>query len=283
MMTTLFTDLHHFKLWRDNLDGSAIIGFVPTMGALHEGHISLMQRAKRECDVAVVSIYVNDLQFNSQQDFDRYPRTLSLDTKICNDAEIDVVITPNKSDLFSQNPEKLIEPSASALDYEGRDRPGHFAGVTTIVNALFSSIRPTKVFLGLKDYQQVCVIRDMAAIKHPEIEIVPCNTVRDHDGLALSSRNQFLTNNGRKKALRIPQVLNNVVQLWNDGMLDVTQLEQHAKNLFQKVDGVDLQYVSIVEQNSMTHATVAREHDTVLIAAIIEGVRLIDNVQLLSV
>ena len=283
MMTTLFTDLHHFKLWRDNIDGSAIIGFVPTMGALHEGHISLMQRAKRECDVAVVSIYVNDLQFNSQQDFDRYPRTLSLDTNICNDAEIDVVITPNKSDLFSQNPEKLIEPSASALDYEGRDRPGHFAGVTTIVNALFSSIRPTKVFLGLKDYQQVCVIRDMAAIKHPEIEIVPCNTVRDHDGLALSSRNQFLTNNGRKKALRIPQVLNNVVQLWNDGMLDVTQLEQHAKNLFQKVDGVDLQYVSIVEQNSMTHATVAREHDTVLIAAIIEGVRLIDNVQLLSV
>ena len=282
MMTTLFTDLHHFKLWRDNLDGSAIIGFVPTMGALHEGHISLMQRAKRECDVAVVSIYVNDLQFNSQQDFDRYPRTLSLDTNICNDAEIDVVITPNKSDLFSQNPEKLIEPSASALDYEGRDRPGHFAGVTTIVNALFSSIRPTKVFLGLKDYQQVCVIRDMAAIMHPEIEIVPCNTVRDHDGLALSSRNQFLTNNGRKKALRIPQVLNNVVQLWNDGMLDVTQLEQHAKNLFQNVDGVDLQYVSIVEQNSMTHATVAREHDTVLIAAIIEGVRLIDNVQLIS-
>ena len=283
MMTTLFTDLHHFKLWRDNLDGSAIIGFVPTMGALHEGHISLMQRAKRECDVAVVSIYVNDLQFNSQQDFDRYPRTLSLDTNICNDAEIDVVITPNKSDLFSQNPEKLIEPSASALDYEGRDRPGHFAGVTTIVNALFSSIRPTKVFLGLKDYQQVCVIRDMAAIKHPEIEIVPCNTVRDHDGLALSSRNQLLTNNGRKKALRIPQVLNNVVQLWNDGMLDVTQLEQHAENLFQNIDGVDLQYVSIVEQNSMTHATVAREHDTVLIAAIIEGVRLIDNVQLLSV
>lgn len=283
MMTTLFTDLHHYKLWRDNFDGSAIIGFVPTMGALHEGHISLMQRAKRECDVAVVSIYVNDLQFNSQQDFDRYPRTLSLDTNICNDAEIDVVITPNKSDLLSQNPEKLIEPSASALDYEGRDRPGHFAGVTTIVNALFSSIRPTKVFLGLKDYQQVCVIRDMAAIKHPEIEIVPCNTVRDHDGLALSSRNQFLTNNGRKKALRIPQVLNNVVQLWNDGMLDVTQLEQHAKNLFQKVDGVDLQYVSIVKQNSMTHATVAREHDTVLIAAIIEGVRLIDNVQLLSV
>ena len=283
MMTTLFTDLHHYKLWRDNFDGSAIIGFVPTMGALHEGHISLMQRAKRECDVAVVSIYVNDLQFNSQQDFDRYPRTLSLDTNICNDAEIDVVITPNKSDLFSQNPEKLIEPSASALDYEGRDRPGHFAGVTTIVNALFSSIRPTKVFLGLKDYQQVCVIRDMAAIKHPEIEIVPCNTVRDHDGLALSSRNQLLTNNGRKKALRIPQVLNNVLQLWNDGMRDVTHLEQHAENLFLKVDGVDLQYVSIVEQNSMTHATVAREHDTVLIAAIIEGVRLIDNVQLLSV
>ncbi|NBW90880.1 MAG: pantoate--beta-alanine ligase [Actinobacteria bacterium] len=283
MMTTLFTELGQYKRWRDSLDGSAVVGFVPTMGALHEGHINLMQRAKRECDVVVVSIYVNDLQFNSQQDFDRYPRTLSLDINLCNGAEVDVVIAPNKTDLFPHNAEKLIEPSTSALGYEGRDRPGHFAGVTTIVDALFSSIRPTNVFLGLKDYQQVCVIRDMAAIKHPEISIIPCNTVRDHDGLALSSRNRFLTKNGRENALHIPHALHQVNQLWNDGMHDVSELELNAVQLFNAVDGVDLQYVSIVEQDSMRHATVAREHDTVLIAAIVEGIRLIDNVQLLSV
>ena len=283
MMTTLFTELHQYQLWRDSLDGSSIVGFVPTMGALHEGHINLMHRAKRECDAVVVSIYVNDLQFNSHQDFDRYPRTLSLDTNICKEAEVDVVLAPNKTDLFPHNVETLIEPSASAMGYEGRDRPGHFAGVTTIVDALFSSVRPTKVFLGLKDYQQVCVIRDMAAIKHPEVSIVPCSTIRDHDGLALSSRNRFLTEIGREKALCIPRTLNHVQRLWNEGVHDVTELELYAKQMFHTVDDVELQYVSIVEQGSMTHATVAREHDTVLIAAIVEGIRLIDNVQLLSV
>ncbi|MFM8814908.1 MAG: pantoate--beta-alanine ligase, partial [Actinomycetes bacterium] len=216
-MTTLFTNRSDFQSWRDLIPKDRTIGFVPTMGALHAGHVSLIEHAKSECDVVVVSIYVNDLQFSAESDFTRYPRTEESDFHLCANEQVHAVFAPARSEVFPEEVINVLTPSNNALGFEGTDRQGHFAGVVTVVDRLFSIVRPSVAYFGLKDYQQVAVIRDMALQLHPDIVIESCETVRDADGLALSSRNRFLSVSGRNTATLMNTAFDKAIAIWKSG------------------------------------------------------------------
>jgi len=276
-MTTLFTSRSSFQTWRDSLSEHLTVGFVPTMGALHAGHISIIEQAKASCDVVVVSIYVNVLQFNSETDFTRYPRTEETDFQLCAHANVDAVFTPVKSDLFPEEVVELLTPSSNALGYEGADRPGHFAGVATVVDRLFSVVKPKVAYFGLKDYQQVAVINDMASQLHPNIVITPCKTKRDNDGLAMSSRNRFLTPSGRESAALLNVALKKAVRLWNDGKSQSQDLIETVSNDVSRDSAIEVQYISIVRNGTMEEVQTVSENDVIVAAIIVDGVRLIDN------
>jgi pantoate--beta-alanine ligase len=247
------------------------------MGALHAGHVSLIEQAKAECGVVVVSIYVNALQFNSETDFTRYPRTEETDFQICTRANVDAVFAPAKSDVFPEDEVKLLTPSKNALGYEGADRPGHFAGVATVVNRLFDLVQPSIAYFGLKDYQQVAVINDMASQLHPDIVISPSETIREDDGLAMSSRNRFLTPSGRTSASVLPAALSNAVALWNNGTKQSELLIESVKQEIECDPAIDVQYISIVRSGTMEQVQAVSENDVIVASIIVDGVRLIDN------
>jgi pantoate--beta-alanine ligase len=276
-MTTLFTNRSSFQTWRKSIPQHQTVGFVPTMGALHAGHVSLIEQAKAECGVVVVSIYVNALQFNSETDFTRYPRTEETDFQICTRANVDAVFAPAKSDVFPEDEVKLLTPSKNALGYEGADRPGHFAGVATVVNRLFDLVQPSIAYFGLKDYQQVAVINDMASQLHPDIVISPSETIREDDGLAMSSRNRFLTPSGRTSASVLPAALSNAVALWNNGTKQSELLIESVKQEIECDPAIDVQYISIVRSGTMEQVQAVSENDVIVAAIIVDGVRLIDN------
>ena len=276
-MTTLFTSRSSFQTWRDSLSEHLTVGFVPTMGALHAGHISLIEKAKASCDIVVVSIYVNVLQFNSESDFTRYPRTEETDFQLCAHANVNVVFAPVKSDLFPEEVVELLTPSSNALGYEGADRPGHFAGVATVVDRLFSVVKPRVAYFGLKDYQQVAVINDMASQLHPNIVITPCETMREDDGLAMSSRNRFLSQSGRKSAASLNVALKKAVSLWSDGKSQAQELIESVTDDISQDSAIDVQYISIVRNGTMDQVQAVSENDVIIAAIIVDGVRLIDN------
>ena len=276
-MTTLFTSFSDFHLWRTSIPENQTVGFVPTMGALHAGHISLIERAKAECDVVVVSVYVNALQFNSTDDYARYPRTEQLDFRLCADVLVDTVFAPQQKDVFPEEVVELLTPSQSSLGYEGADRPGHFAGVATVVDRLFRMVQPSIAYFGLKDYQQVAVINDMTSLLHPNIVITPCETVRADDGLALSSRNRFLTPSGRKSASILSATLKKAVSLWRDGDARSIQLIESVTADLSQDSSIDVQYVSIVRNGTVEPVQTVSENDVILAAIVVDGVRLIDN------
>jgi pantoate--beta-alanine ligase len=281
-MTTLFTNRSSFQTWRKSIPEHQTVGFVPTMGALHAGHVSLINQAKAECDVVVVSIYVNALQFNSETDFTRYPRTEESDFQICTSANVDAVFAPVKSDVFPEDVVELLTPSKSALGYEGADRPGHFAGVATVVDRLFSLVQPSVAYFGLKDYQQVAVINDMASQLHPNIAIKPCVTMREEDGLAMSSRNRFLTPSGRKSATALPFALGKAVSSWNTGVTQSNELIDQVIADLSKDIAIDIQYISVVRNGSMKPVQAISEHDVIIAAVVVDGIRLIDNMSFVS-
>ena len=276
-MTTLFTNRSSFQTWRESIPEHQTVGFVPTMGALHAGHVSLIEQAKAECDVVVVSIYVNALQFNSETDFTRYPRTEETDFHICTLANVDAVFAPVKSDVFPEDVVELLTPSKNAQGYEGADRPGHFAGVVTVVDRLFNLVQPSVAYFGLKDYQQVAVINDMASQLHPNIIISPCDTMREDDGLAMSSRNRFLTPSGRKSASLLNAALSKAVSLWNDGKCQSQKLIESVAEDMSHDSALKVQYVSIVRNGTMEPVHAVSENDVIIAAIVVDGVRLIDN------
>ena len=276
-MTTLFTNRSSFQTWRESIPEDKTVGFVPTMGALHAGHISLIEQAKAECDVVVVSIYVNALQFNSETDFTRYPRTEEFDFQLCAQANVDAVFAPGKSDVFPEEVVELLTPSKNALGFEGADRPGHFAGVASVVDRLFNFVQPSIAYFGLKDYQQVAVINDMASQLHPNIVISPCDTMRENDGLAMSSRNRFLTPSGRKSASLLHAALKKVVSSWNDGESQSTKLIESVTIDLSQDSEIKVQYISIVRNGTMEPIQAVSENDVIIAAIVVDGVRLIDN------
>ncbi len=281
-MTTLFTDLQQFSYWRGEILKHESIGFVPTMGALHQGHVSLMQRARRECDRVVVSIYVNSLQFNSLDDFSKYPRTVDEDFELCKSAGVDVVLSPLKDDMFPLHPVGLITPSHDAEGFEGADRPGHFSGVVTVVDRLFSIVQPTDAYFGLKDYQQLAVINNMSNELHRHVTIHACETIREDDGLAMSSRNRLLSPSARTSAARIPLALLHAISCWQDGNSSSIAAIDAARSVLECDSTIEIQYVSVVAAGTMNIVDTINQHDVIIVAVVIDGIRLIDNMKFIT-
>ncbi len=228
------------------------IGFVPTMGALHSGHLSLIERSKKETDKTVVSVFVNPTQFNSKDDFSSYPQDFEKDLKLLRQFDVDVVFAPDQVQLYPDDYVYQVKENKVSHELEGEHRPGHFDGVLTVVLKLFNLVCPQKAYFGEKDFQQLYLIQKMVDAFFMDVEIVPCQTIRDEKGLALSSRNQRLSLEGIKKAQRLNQLLS-------------SELDSKKVTESLVAEGFQVDYV-------------CEKYNRRLAAVYLEGVRLIDNV-----
>jgi pantoate--beta-alanine ligase len=253
--------------------------FVPTMGNLHDGHIQLINIAKPRAACTVVSIFVNRLQFGPREDFDRYPRTLDADNARLKAAGVDVLFVPDEKEIYPERQTFVVEPSDLQYILEGAHRPGHFRGVATVVLKLFNLVMPHSAIFGKKDYQQYLVLRDMVTQFALPIEIIPAETVRAPDGLALSSRNAYLSPEQRKEAPRLYAVLKKLRDEIDGGARDFQRLDQQAMTDLAR-NGWQPDYVAVRRQADLRPPT-ERDHDLVILGAARLGrTRLIDNIEL---
>ncbi|SET54686.1 pantothenate synthetase [Nitrosomonas marina] len=264
---------------RNTLKNEESIAFVPTMGNLHEGHLALIKKAKKEAGFVVVSIFVNPLQFLPSEDFNQYPRSFEADCRLLHNLDVDVVFAPDEKMLFPSRQEILIRLPAVADTLEGEFRPGFFQGVATIVLKFFNIIQPDIAIFGKKDYQQLHIIRLMVQQLNFPIRILDTEIIRAADGLALSSRNQYLNGPERQEACQLFQALNNIVCRITSGQRNFLQLEQKAIE-YLSGRGWLVDYVSIVNQQTLLPARTGEQQLAVLAAARIGKTRLIDNIEL---
>ncbi len=256
--------------------GGKTIGFVPTMGALHIGHISLIEAARKNTDFVVVSIFVNPAQFGPGEDFEKYPRPLNADLEICKKVGVDVVFTPTAGQMYPTenltwvNVEKLTEPLC------GRCRPGHFRGVATVCTKLFNIVVPDTAFFGQKDAQQTAVIKKMVADLNLPLEIVVCPTVREKSGLAVSSRNRYLTEQEKKDAASIYKSLQKCREMVKAGILEAEQIITEMRKILSKVSSIE--YISIVDAQTLQNIDKIEGRTLVAVAVKIGATRLIDNI-----
>ena len=253
--------------------------FVTTMGNLHTGHISLMEQARNHGDTVVASIFVNRLQFGPNEDFDKYPRTFQADCDKLAAARVDVLFAPTEADLYPEPQEYFIEPPAIQNVLDGEFRPGHFRGVATVVTKLFNCVQPQVAVLGKKDYQQLMVIRNMTRQLALPIEIVGGETVRAADGLALSSRNGYLSEAERAEAPRLYRLLNGIRQAIRAGATDFTVLENGTISELTAA-GWKTDYVAIRRQSDLAVPKDAASPLVVLAASRLGSTRLIDNIEI---
>ena len=277
---TLIHSTEDLSNWRSSILDQTV-ALVPTMGALHKGHLQLIQIASQKCDIVVVSIFVNALQFGDSEDFDKYPRSLDSDYEASIAAGASIVFAPSTAEMFPTNFDGYITPSLTANNFEGASRPGHFAGVVTVVNRLFDLVKPDVAIFGAKDFQQVSVIREMSQRLHPTIEIHRVDTIRDADGLALSSRNSRLSPTARTKARVIPEALFKLRAEFQAGQLDISILKQIAHQILDSEQDLNIEYLDIVDCDTLDKQAIASPGSSVvLFAGAIDGVRLIDNLEL---
>ncbi len=256
------------------------IGFVPTMGALHAGHLSLIELAWQEADVVVVSIFVNPLQFGQGEDLERYPRQTDADIELLRDAGVDLVFVPGVEDIYPEG-ESVVSLSAGPLgqDYEGASRPGHFDGVVTVVSRLFDIVKPVFAVFGKKDAQQLVVIRDFAKQHYPDIRILAGDVVREDDGVALSSRNRFLSPEQKGLAARFPDALQAAALQFVSGVEGVEQVLGVARRSLSGSEGISVDYVDLVDTADFRSSRSFRGGEQVLVGAVkIGDTRLIDSV-----
>ncbi len=252
------------------------IGFVPTMGALHDGHISLIKRSRDENDIVVVSIFVNPTQFLAGEDLDKYPRRDEVDKKICELAKVDILFMPNIDDMYTGNDEvKVVAPAVRGYVLEGFIRPGHFDGVLRVVCKLFNIVKPTNAYFGKKDAQQLVLIQQMVKDLFMDINVVPCELIRDNDGLALSSRNVYLTQEQRTQALAIPKSLKSAAKKIGMGELDVSVLKALMS---ETMSGLNVEYIAFVDREFNEINKIEVKNSIILVAARVGNTRLIDNI-----
>lgn len=260
------------------------VGLVPTMGALHAGHLSLIKKAKAECDKVVVSIFVNPIQFGPSEDFDKYPRTLEADTTLCDGEGVDIVFAPSAQEMYGNN-----RLSSDTLTYIyppyfyvdklcGKSRVGHFDGVCTVVMKLFNIVQPDCAYFGQKDAQQVIIIKKMVEDLNVPVEIIQCPIVREESGLALSSRNKYLSENGKEDALVLSKILNNIKSCYKKGITDIEALKETAYSYLTEKH--DMEYLEILNNKTLEEEKNANDNSIALIACRVDGVRLIDNIYL---
>ncbi|HCB69493.1 MAG TPA: pantoate--beta-alanine ligase [Persephonella sp.] len=257
------------------------IGFVPTMGYLHEGHISLIRASKKENDITVVSIFVNPLQFGKNEDLDRYPRDLERDMEICRREGVDYLFYPSYEDMYPEGFSTYVVVEGITEKLCGAFRPGHFKGVTTVVTKLFNIVKPDRAYFGKKDYQQFKVIQKMVRDLNMDVQVIGCPIVREKDGLAMSSRNKYLSENERKAALSISRSLFEAKRLFDQGVDDVNRLKEEIKRIVLAHPEVrEIQYVEIVDPETLESKEKAEKGDIIAIAVFVGDTRLIDNIQL---
>ncbi len=254
-------------------------GFVPTLGALHEGHLSLIRRSKAENDRTVVSIFVNPTQFGPNEDYSKYPRPFERDCELANSAGVDIVFAPDSSEIYGDNASSIKIPYVTEL-YEGALRPGHFDGVATIVAKLFNIVGPNCAYFGEKDLQQCSVIHKLVSDLNFRIKIIVCDTVREEDGLALSSRNAYLDGANRNLAPLLYKTLCEARASILEGN-SFTQVQQHAKDLLAS-NSFMVDYFDLVDRSTMHPIEEANERASLIVAAKLGTTRLIDNVRIIG-
>ena len=250
------------------------------MGALHAGHRSLMSRAREECDRVVVSIFVNPTQFGAHEDFDRYPRPLDDDLKVCAEEAADAVYLPQSADVYPPGFATTVSVSGVTAGFEGARRPGHFDGVATVVSKLLITARPHRAYFGRKDAQQCAVVQRLAADLDTGVEIVVCPVIRDGDGLALSSRNRYLSAEERSSALAIPAALAAAAAAFEAGERSSDRLLELARAELAAAPGLEIDYVALVDETSFTEVDEAGPGNEICIAVRIGATRLIDVIRL---
>lgn len=257
-----------------------IVGFVPTMGYLHLGHISLMKTAKQSSDIVIVSIFVNPLQFGANEDLDKYPSNIISDIDYCTKVGVDVLFLPDTNEIYKNGYPPNSSVSINNLDQHlcGAKRIGHFNGVCTIVSKLFNIITPNKAFFGRKDIQQLRIIEQMVNDLNFAVEIVGCDTVRAPDGLALSSRNSYLSTVEREEALVVSNVLEKIFNLIKDGQDEIKILLNTAHDFLKQYPNVRLDYLQIVDYNNLQPLNFIKGKIIIATAIFIGKTRLIDNI-----
>ena len=268
--------IKEFRKWRKNISGS--IGFVPTMGALHEGHLSLVSNSNNICENTIVSIYINPTQFAEGEDLDTYPKKVQADLEKLSNYKVDCVFLPGNSEMY---PEGIntgnYENNLFGL-LEGKSRPGFFKGVTTIVAILFDIVEPTHAFFGMKDFQQFCIIKKMVEELNYPIQVVPCPIIREENGLAMSSRNKYLTENEFSVAATIFKALESGKKLLKDGEINVEKLKREITRIIKSEPQFKIDYVSVASGDTLEEFEGELSGDILVSVAVFLGkTRLIDN------
>lgn len=258
---------------RKELNGS--VGFVPTMGALHDGHISLIKKARQESDFVIVSIFVNPTQFLPGEDLDKYPKKMEADIKICELSKVDILFTPEINSMYSEDEVLIKAPNIRGFLLEGERRPGHFDGVLQVVLKLFGLVKPTNAYFGKKDAQQLALIEQMVKNLFLDINIVPCEIIREKDGLAMSSRNVYLTNEERQKALLISKSLKTAAKLVATNELNSNKIKE---SMAEVMNELEIEYISIVNREFKEISSVEIGNSIILVVAKVGIPRLLDNI-----
>jgi len=270
-----------FLSWKKNNAGT--LGFVPTLGALHKGHFSLVHSSKKICNLTVVSIFLNPTQFAAHEDLDSYPNTLEEDIKHLQDLQVDALFLPTKEHMYNEVDAVNVPSSDLFNRLEGASRPHFFHGVTTIVAKLFNVILPSHTFFGEKDAQQLCIIKEMIKNMQYPITLISCPTVRDSNGLALSSRNQYLVKKDRQLASIIYTSLMHIKEALQQGQSNVVLLKAQFINMVHEVPGMKVDYISIASKNSLEDVNTIKSEEVLISTAVyFNNVRLIDNFTYLS-
>lgn len=261
------------------------VGLVPTMGALHDGHKSLIDKSVDMCDKTVVSVFVNPIQFCPGEDLDKYPRTLNEDVELCEKSGVNIVFAPSPKEMYGDGHilsndflTYVVPPFFYTNKLCGKSRVGHFDGVCTVVNKLFNIVQPDFAFFGEKDRQQLIILKKMVKDLNVPVEIVSCPIVREENGLALSSRNKYLSEEGRKEALVLSKILFNIKSCYNSGIKDVKGLSETAFSYLN--ENHSLEYLEFRDADDLEEKTVADDNTIVFIAIKVGSVRLIDNIAL---
>lgn len=255
------------------------VGFVATMGALHEGHLTLVKEARATCDVVVVSVFVNPKQFNDRADLEKYPRDLTADAALLAEYEVDHLFAPEPAEIYPEGFSTYVNVEGLTETLEGSSRPGHFRGVATVVAILFNTVRPDRAFFGQKDAQQVAIIKRMSHDLGFETEIVVVPTVREESGLAMSSRNSLLTGDEREKAVVIIDALRLAKIAFKKGERNASDLTRIVKDHIDSEPQAVLDYVAVVDRDSLQAIEKVGDTETLIVTAVsIGSVRLIDNV-----
>ena len=264
---------------RDSMLNGKAVGFVPTMGALHEGHVSLIRRARHENDIAVVSIFVNPIQFGPREDFTQYPRDIEGDTEKLQREGVDILFMPEISSMYPVGFFTNVEVDRLADKLCGAFRPGHFRGVATIVTKLFNIIRPRRAYFGQKDYQQSVIIKKMVRDLDMDVDVIVCPTIREHDGLALSSRNAYLDEGQRKAATVLYKCLTEASELINSGIIDAVHIKGVMRERFLNEPSVSaVEYCGIYDPDSLEEMAEIKGDVLLAVAVKIGTTRLIDNI-----